>query len=186
MKASNVTTKLHWDEVLLAALKEDIPWEDVSANAVVPEEARGHADLIAKADGVLAGLPVFCRVFVLLDESAKVTLYKEEGARVKAGERLALNEVLDELDVRIENDDVDAGWVSAAVDDSLQMLKMKALPLREGLVPNVVGMGAKDAVYLLERAGMRVSLSGMGRVSAQSVRPGTRITKGRTVSLTLK
>ena len=106
--------------------------------------------------------------------------------RVKAGERLALNEVLDELDVRIENDDVDAGWVSAAVDDSLQMLKMKALPLREGLVPNVVGMGAKDAVYLLERAGMRVSLSGMGRVSAQSVRPGTRITKGRTVSLTLK
>ena len=106
--------------------------------------------------------------------------------RVKAGERLALNEVLDELDVRIENDDVDAGWVSAAVDGSLQMLKMKALPLREGLVPNVVGMGAKDAVYLLERAGMRVSLSGMGRVSAQSVRPGTRITKGRTVSLTLK
>lgn len=89
MKASNVTTKLHWDEVLLAALKEDIPWEDVSANAVVPEETRGHADLIAKADGVLAGLPVFCRVFALLDESAKVTLYKEEGARVKAGERIA-------------------------------------------------------------------------------------------------
>ena len=89
MKASNVTTKLHWDEVLLAALKEDIPWEDVSANAVVPEETRGHADLIAKADGVLAGLPVFCRVFVLLDEGAKVTLYKEEGARVKAGERIA-------------------------------------------------------------------------------------------------
>ena len=89
MKASNVTTKLHWDEVLLAALKEDIPWEDVSANAVVPEEARGHADLIAKADGVLAGLPVFCRVFALLDEDSKVTLYKEEGARVKAGERIA-------------------------------------------------------------------------------------------------
>lgn len=89
MKASNVTTKLHWDEVLLAALKEDIPWEDVSANAVVPEEARGHADLIAKADGVLAGLPVFCRVFALLDEDSKVTLYKEEGARVKVGERIA-------------------------------------------------------------------------------------------------
>ncbi len=51
MKASNVTLKLHWDEVLLAALREDIPWEDVSANAVVPEGARGHADLIAKAGG---------------------------------------------------------------------------------------------------------------------------------------
>ena len=89
MKASNVTTKLHWDEVLLAALKEDIPWEDVSANAVVPEEARGHADLIAKADGVLAGLPVFCRVFALLDEGVRITIHKEEGDRVTAGERIA-------------------------------------------------------------------------------------------------
>ena len=89
MKASNVTTKLHWDEVLLAALKEDIPWEDVSANAVVPEEARGHADLIAKADGVLAGLPVFRRVFELLDGGVQVVLHAEEGAAVRAGDLIA-------------------------------------------------------------------------------------------------
>ena len=86
MKASKVTQRLYWDEVLLAALKEDIPWEDVSANAVVPEDARGTADLIAKAEGVLAGLPVFCRTFELLDGSAAFTLLKEEGARVKAGD----------------------------------------------------------------------------------------------------
>ena len=59
MNSSKVTQKLHWDEILLAALREDIPWEDVSANAVVPAASRGHADLIAKADGVIAGLPVF-------------------------------------------------------------------------------------------------------------------------------
>ena len=86
MKASKVTQRLYWDEALLAALKEDIPWEDVSANAVVPEDARGTADLIAKAEGVLAGLPVFCRTFELLDGSAAFTLLKEEGARVKAGD----------------------------------------------------------------------------------------------------
>ena len=89
MKASNVTMKLHWDEVILAALKEDIPWEDVSANAVVPEEALGHADLIAKADGVLAGLPVFARTFALLDEQTQVAFHAAEGDFVTAGTRIA-------------------------------------------------------------------------------------------------
>ena len=89
MKASNVTMKLHWDAVILAALKEDIPWEDVSANAVVPEDARGHADLIAKADGVVAGLPVFCRTFGLLDEDVQIDLHVQEGERVTAGTLLA-------------------------------------------------------------------------------------------------
>ena len=89
MKASNVTMKLHWDAVILAALKEDIPWEDVSANAVVPEDARGHADLIAKADGVVAGLPVFCRTFELLDEDVQIGLHVQEGERVTAGTLLA-------------------------------------------------------------------------------------------------
>ena len=89
MKASKVTQKLHWDELILAALREDIPWEDVSANAVVPEGARGHADLIAKADGVVAGLPVFARTFELLDESAEIVFHVGEGASVKAGDLLA-------------------------------------------------------------------------------------------------
>lgn len=47
-------------------------------------------------------------------------------------------------------------------------------------------MGAKDAVYLLESAGLRVALDGMGRVSAQSIGAGARISKGQTIRLTLK
>ena len=89
MNANNVTQKLHWDEIILAALREDIPWEDVSANAVVAEDARGHADLIAKADGVVAGLPVFARTFGLLDASVSVSFRVREGDGVKAGELLA-------------------------------------------------------------------------------------------------
>ena len=89
MNTSKVTEKLHWDETLLAALREDIPWEDVSANAVVAEDARGKADLIAKAEGVVAGLPVFARVFSLLDETAEVVFHAEEGARVQKGTLIA-------------------------------------------------------------------------------------------------
>ena len=89
MNASKVTQKLHWDELILAALREDIPWEDVSANAVVPEGVRGHADLIAKADGVVAGLPVVRRALGLLDETAVIVFHVGEGASVKAGDLLA-------------------------------------------------------------------------------------------------
>ena len=60
------------------------------------------------------------------------------------------------------------------------------LTIREGLVPNVIGMGAKDAVFLLESAGLRVVLDGMGRVSAQSMGAGTRIAKGQSIRLTLR
>ena len=53
------------------------------------------------------------------------------------------------------------------------------------VVPKVIGMGARDAVYLLESAGMKVQLSGVGRVKRQSIEPGTSRAKGRTIHLTL-
>ena len=89
MKTNSVTQVLHFDEAILGALKEDIPWEDVSANAVVPENTMGQAQLIAKADGVLAGLCVFERTFTLLDAAVKVVLHKKEGDEVKKGDVVA-------------------------------------------------------------------------------------------------
>ena len=89
MKTNNVTQILHFDEAILNALKEDIPWEDVSANSVVPEGAKGKAQLIAKANGVLCGLKVFARTFSLLDDKAEVVFYKEEGDEVQKGEPVA-------------------------------------------------------------------------------------------------
>ena len=52
-------------------------------------------------------------------------------------------------------------------------------------VPGVVGMGAKDAVYLLERKGLRVRLQGTGRVRSQSIAQGQPVRKGQTVVLKL-
>ncbi|MDE6411004.1 MAG: carboxylating nicotinate-nucleotide diphosphorylase [Clostridia bacterium] len=89
MKTNEVTQILHFDEAILGALREDIPWEDVSANAVVPEGVKGTAELIAKADGVLAGLNVFERTFAFLDSASEVVFYKKEGEEVKKGELIA-------------------------------------------------------------------------------------------------
>lgn len=104
----------------------------------------------------------------------------------KGGDRVALNEVLEELDIDVKSDSIDSQWVATVVDDSLQTVTLKEITIREGLVPNVVGMGVKDAVYLLESAGLQASLVGMGRVASQSVAPGSKVIKGQTVSLMLK
>ncbi len=55
----------------------------------------------------------------------------------------------------------------------------------EGIVPNVFGMGATDAVSLLEGMGLRVTLSGVGRVVSQSPSAGSSFVKGQVVSLSL-
>lgn len=55
-----------------------------------------------------------------------------------------------------------------------------------GTVPDVANMGAKDAMFYMERSGVHVRLNGAGRVVRQSVRPGTPVTKGMTVELYLK
>jgi len=52
-------------------------------------------------------------------------------------------------------------------------------------VPNVIGMGAKDAVYLLESTGLKVRLSGIGKVKSQSIPAGNTLHKGKTIQLRL-
>ena len=64
--------------------------------------------------------------------------------------------------------------------------RAQELELKPNLVPNVVGMGARDAIYLLEEVGLRVNLIGSGKVMAQSFPSGQKIVKGTTISITLQ
>ncbi len=77
-----------------------------------------------------------------------------------------------------------AEWVKV-MKDSVAYLA-QPLSLNRSLVPDVRGMGARDALYLLEEAGLRVHLSGAGRVVSQSITPGSRLVKGVTIAITLK
>lgn len=56
--------------------------------------------------------------------------------------------------------------------------------IRDDLVPNVVGMGLRDALYVMENLGLKVNINGVGKVVQQSIIPGTK-PKGQTVILTL-
>lgn len=104
----------------------------------------------------------------------------------KGGERDALENVLSKLDIDTDTDSLETKWVVTRINEEKGDVRLRDLTLREGLVPNVVGMGAKDAVYLLEKAGLQTALDGMGRVTSQSVSPGVRVSKGQTVSLKLR
>ena len=85
-----ITLLLNADPLIRQALAEDIPDEDVTTNAVMPGPCPGEVDLLAKEDGVLAGLDVFTRVFTLLDPATRVEASVRDGDEVRAGDRLAV------------------------------------------------------------------------------------------------
>jgi len=57
--------------------------------------------------------------------------------------------------------------------------------IRQQIMPNVKGMGLKDALYLLENMGVKVTIKGKGKIITQSVAPGTALAKGIKVMLEL-
>lgn len=87
---NNITMKLNADDLILAALKEDITSEDISTNSVMPHYQLGEVELICKEDGVIAGLDVFKRVFQLLDEKTEVIFDCADGDTVKNKQRLGV------------------------------------------------------------------------------------------------
>jgi len=92
--------------------------------------------------------------------------------------------ILDELDIKYNKPGNNIEWCKAS-DESDNVL-LSELNINEKLIPNVRGMGAKDAVFLLEERGLRVRLSGMGKVVSQNIPPGSTAKKGQTITLTLR
>ena len=80
--------KIRADELIRMALAEDVTSEDVSTNSVLRAPAPGEAELICKQAGVIAGLPVFARVFELLG-GVQTELLAADGDRVEKGQKLA-------------------------------------------------------------------------------------------------
>ena len=86
---NEITMKMQADELIRMALQEDITSEDVSTNAVMPTATKGTVDLIAKEDGVIAGLDIYARVFTILDEKTEIDFHCKDGDEVKKGELMA-------------------------------------------------------------------------------------------------
>lgn len=87
---NEITMRLQIDDYIKSALKEDISNEDISTNAVMPDFVAGSVELIAKEEGIIAGLDVFERTFKLLDEQTTVERFVNDGDKVTPGLKLAL------------------------------------------------------------------------------------------------
>ena len=87
---NTISMTVQVDALLMQALQEDISSEDVTTNAVMPNAVQGEVELICKQDGIIAGLPVFARVFQLLDEKTKITFYCQDGNTEKKGQVMGI------------------------------------------------------------------------------------------------
>jgi len=100
-----------------------------------------------------------------------------------SGKRKDLEEVLDDADLL-------NGWFHgssewAEMDTTNNDVELNPLQVVPGVMPKVTGMGASDAVYILENRGLRVSISGRGKVLTQSIPAGTKYQTGQSVRLRL-
>lgn len=98
-----ITMNLNADKYIRLALEEDINSEDISTNSVMPEYKKGQVNLIAKQDGIIAGLLVFERVFKILDPDTQVTFHENDGVIVKDGDFVRSGQLLATVtgDVRV-------------------------------------------------------------------------------------
>jgi cell division protein FtsI (penicillin-binding protein 3) len=101
---------------------------------------------------------------------------------IRAGNQQELLLLCDELEIPNEND-IEEEWVRTVRKGDAVAFK-KAIEGQD-IVPDVAGMTFRDAIYLLEKAGLRVFYEGKGRVRNQSLRAGTKIRKGDAIYVKL-
>ena len=102
---------------------------------------------------------------------------------VKSGNKRDITYVLKKLNVRYQLN-YEGDWLTS---DTLKgSVHLNKKNLRKDQVPNVYGMTAKDAIYLLESRGLVVKLKGYGKVISQSILSGTEITKGQLIKIELR
>ena len=101
---------------------------------------------------------------------------------VKDGFYKALKHVADNLKIPIADNSTD--WIKAFTDD----IRVNVQPIATGgnFVPDLTGMGAKDAVFLAEQKGLNVQVFGRGKVILQNLKPGTPAIKGNLLRINLE
>ena len=112
----------------------------------------------------------------------KATLEPGVFPTIRAGKQDELTMLSNELGVS-NHSTTEEEWIKAAKNGSAVVWKKNAV-VRDH-VPDVMGMTFRDAIYLLEKSGLRVFYEGKGRVAGQSLSPGIRISKGTRINLRL-
>jgi cell division protein FtsI (penicillin-binding protein 3) len=101
---------------------------------------------------------------------------------VKYGNLTALQTIATNLDIPLQAMEAQ----TLMQQDKTDVFSQDTHAIKSEIIPDVCGMGAKDAVYLLNNLGLQVKLKGLGEVIAQSITPGTKLSAGSTIELVLE
>jgi cell division protein FtsI (penicillin-binding protein 3) len=99
--------------------------------------------------------------------------------RIKGGKQREIRSAAKGSGVKVTK--VDSQW--AKVNERMESI---AVEVQAHKVPNVIGMGARDAVYAIEQTGMMAEIRGKGKVASQSMEPGSAVIKNGTIYLELR
>ena len=108
---------------------------------------------------------------------------------IKRGNMNAVSYLIDKMDMKIYSNydsdyDNEPQWGNVKEDSGA--IVFSNIEHTAGLVPNVVGMGAKDALYLTKKAGLNAKINGYGKVVSQSISGGSKAVRGTSIILNLK
>ncbi len=103
---------------------------------------------------------------------------------VKNGSFTDIKKVLTDLNVQFAQAMGGGSWVQA--NTSEKNIEIRSMLNQKGMIPDVKGMGAKDAIFILENLGLKVKLNGSGKVVSQSLNAGEKAVRGSYISLQLE
>ena len=103
------------------------------------------------------------------------------------GMKNELNSIFSSLNLPYTDSGISGFWRTMQLKNNAAIFNTPSISTSTSgsVTPNVVGMGLKDAVYLLENIGLKVLATGRGRVMNQSLTAGTNFNKTQTISLIL-
>ncbi|MET0464358.1 MAG: penicillin-binding protein [Chitinophagaceae bacterium] len=163
------------------------PANDPQYTCIVVIRSKPHAAI--HYGGSLSG-PVFKEIatklyamYVNKKEPVQWIPKKDSAAFFYAGNTEDIRTVYKTLSMPYMDSAAQANWSSVYADNYKPVVKSTGV--KERVMPNVRGMGLKDALFILENMGMKVSVQGKGKVSSQSVSPGTAVLKGMPVLIEL-
>jgi cell division protein FtsI (penicillin-binding protein 3) len=163
------------------------PADKPQYTCIVVIRTKPHA---ASHFGGTVAAPVFreiaTKLYAMYVEKKSPTMYaakKDSSAFFYAGYTKDIKNVFSTLNVKYTDSIGQQTWSSIFSNDYKTVVRGNSI--RKQVMPNVRGMGLKDALYMLENMGVKVSVRGKGKITAQSLPPGAQLAKGVTVILEL-
>ena len=163
------------------------PVNDPQYTCIVVIRSKPYAAL--HYGGTLAG-PVFkevaTKVYAMYVDKKSPALFaakKDSSSYFYAGNTGDIKNVYKTLNVGYQDSALQGDWSNVFAANYQPVVKTSVV--KKQVMPNVKGMGLKDALYLLENMGVKVSVKGRGKVANQSIAPGGTVAKGVAVLLEL-